>query len=118
MTELSGNDIIRLSRGDTVSFKFVINIGSKSELKMYKYKLRPSDALYFGVMEPRTFFEDAIIRKRYTNDDLNPDGSVTITVDAVDTLRLEPGVYYYEIKLKTPAGVKTLVTKKKFVIGE
>ena len=118
MFKIADNDIITLNRGDTVTIPFVINISSKQDIKKFRYAVKSADAIYFGIMLPHQYFEDAIIKKKYTIADMADDGSITILVSSGETAELEPGVYYYEIKMKSATGVKTLISKKKFIVGE
>ncbi len=117
MFRIADNDIITLNRGDTVEIPFVINISSKYDTEKFRYSLRSTDAIYFGIMLPHQYFEDAIIKKKYTLADLTDD-TIIIRVSSNETAELDPGVYYYEIKIKSAYGVKTLISKKKFIVGE
>lgn len=114
-------NIIAINRGDTHSFKFTINDNSQEN---GKYILKNEDVLYFGLMDPHQPFENALVKKRFTKDDLDKDGNLTITLRPEDTLDLVPGVYYYSIKLHKLADTEfeyideviTIVNKTKFVI--
>lgn len=61
--------------------------------------MQENDILYFGVCEPNQCFENAIIKKKFTKDNLDKDGNVIINFLSSDTEYLSLGVYYYEIKL-------------------
>jgi hypothetical protein len=110
-----------MNRGDTVAFDFVIN---DENTDSGIYVLKDDDVLYFGLMDPHQPFEYALVKKRYTKDDCNEDGIITITIDPSDTLDLYPGVYYYAIKLHRMTDnelehideVLTIINKTKFII--
>lgn len=122
-------NILQMNRGDTLQFNFTIDNDSAEN---GCYVLQDNDALYFGLMDPNQMFENALVKKKYTIDDINPDdpyGTITITLDPEDTLDLEPGRYYYMIKLKMDhwalngegdtdhiESVTTIINKTKFFI--
>ena len=97
MATLSRNGILTFSRGDTVSFPLFINVGTKTS--PIRYKLTSKDNLYVGIMEPNFSFEAAVVKQRYTVDDLNEDGDVVFKLKYKETQLLRPGKYYYEVKL-------------------
>jgi len=90
------NNNIVLVRGD--SFDFTVYIEDDS-IDSQEYILQNDDVLYFGIMDPNQPFECALVRKRYTVDDLDSEGHITIVLDPEDTEDLIPGVYYYSVKL-------------------
>lgn len=97
MFKIFPNHIIQVNRGDTFQFPFEINLGTA--LYPDKYILQENDVLYLGVCEPNQCFENAIIKKKFTKDDLDENGNVIINFSSSDTEYLSLGVYYYEIKL-------------------
>ena len=122
MFYLSINGAIRLSRGD--SLKLPLTIKDGDPLTYCSYELYPDDVVYFAIMEPNQAWENAIVKKVYTYDDLSEDGDVIITLKPTDTMMLLPGLYYYQIKLqlydpesKTTI-VNTLNLKTQFWIEE
>lgn len=99
MSNISNTKIITLTRGDTFSFPFTINVGS--ELYPQRYILSENSKLYLGVMFPNCNFENAIIKKVFTADsEMNKDGDIIITFTPEDTICLNQAKYYYEIKLQ------------------
>lgn len=81
--------------------------------------------IYFGLMLPHQQFEDAIIRKKYTLNNCDKCYNLYIQLNPEDTLHLDPGVYYYAIKMrlqgltdKDPSQVITVMNKTKFVIND
>lgn len=120
MLKVSNNDIITICRGDSGSFDITLNLGTV--LNPDIYEMKDGDKLYFGVMEPNMPFEKALIKKVYTIDDVNSDGTVTITLNPTDTVYLLCGVYYYSIKLMSlnidDVDVHTIVSKRKFIVEE
>lgn len=115
-----------MTRGDTYSFD--VNITDETG----EYFLQGTDTLYFGIMDPGQPFEHALVRKRFTVEDVSPNGAITITIEPEDTLDLFPGTYYYSVKLHMahdeldyntllPTGdyidkVVTIIGKTKFII--
>ena len=107
MSNISNTKIITITRGDTFSFPFTINVGSELYPQRYilsensKLYLGVMFPLYLGVMSPNCNFENAIIKKVFTADsEMNKDGDVIITFTPEDTICLNPSKYYYEIKLQ------------------
>ena len=111
--------IIVMNRGDTYYFTLTI-----SDSDGNTYLLHHEDAVYFGVMNPHQRFEDALIKKKLTADDMNEDGSITISLKPADTLDLYPGTYYYAVKLHRVAkaddidDVITVINKTKLIIND
>lgn len=131
MFNISNNQIITITRGDTASFTITINLGT--ELCPIIYDLLENDKVYFGIMEPNCPFEHAIVKKVFGSDDfvrVDPETGeeahyLQVTFKSEDTEFLLPGNYYYMIKLFRPANpldikdvdkIDTIVTKHKFVI--
>ncbi len=120
------NNIIVMNRGDT--YEFTLNISDGAE----DYALQGADTVYFGIMDPGQPFETALVRKRFTAEDVDAAGILTIRLDPEDTLDLYPGKYFYSVKLHLdheeldyntmlPTGayidkVITIINKTKFII--
>lgn len=121
------NNIIVINRGDSYPFSFYIeDENSKTGI----YQLKDDDAVYFGVMDPHQMFEDALIRKKYTAEDMDSVGNISIEITPDDTIDLFPGIYYYAIKLHKQSPAKpelgepeidqviTIINKTKFIIND
>lgn len=114
------NNVIILNRGDSISFPVEI-LGGKFPDE-FRMELDSTDMVYFGLMEPHQLFEDAIIKKVYTSEDVNEEGCIDIRIEPIDTVDLLPGTYYYSVKLssydreKDIEYVDTLIQKTKFII--
>lgn len=116
------NGMIVTNRGDDFSFRLSICANGYGDT----YILNDKDAVYVGVMEPRSSFEDALIRKKYVKADQNEDGEITISMKSGDTENLLPGTYYLQAKLNQFVGmgetgedeyeISTIVQKTKFII--
>jgi hypothetical protein len=120
------NNIIIMNRGDT--YEFNLNITDE----FGEYALQGADTIYFGIMDPGQPFEQALVRKRFTAENLDPIGNLTIVIEPEDTLDLLPGKYFYAVKLHMdhdeldyntmlPTGnyinkVITIINKTKFII--
>lgn len=116
-------NIIKMNRGDTYEFNLTIDDeGSENG----KYLLQGNDAVYFGLMEPNSAFEQSLVKKIYTEEDRDKDGNIFITIEPEDTEHLLPGVYYYSVKLEVDHEngetyesihkVITVINKTKFII--
>lgn len=118
MFSVDSHNVITITRGDSASTVIFVNQGTLIE--QVRYELQPNDALYVGVMEPHQKFEDAIIKYKLTNEDLNRDGDVVWSFKPTDTEYLEPGKYFYQIKLVRNSGqyVDTIVSKTPFYIQD
>ena len=116
--------IIKLNRGD--SYEFEVNIPDKDS----NYMLTEQDVVYFAVMFPHQSFEKAFLVKGYTLEEQDSDGKISIKITPNDTRRLQPGVYYYTVKLQRggtldiiddfdePDEVRTIIERTKFIINE
>ena len=71
-------------------------------------------------MEAGQRFEDAIVKFKLTAEDLDQDGCPILHLDPTDTEYLEPGQYFYEVKLAREDGawVDTVVSKTPFYIQD
>ena len=121
MFDISKNGIITISRGDSFALKVFINLGTT--LEPIQYYLEGNDKLYFALMEPHQPFENALIRRVFTNVNADEDGLVVMDFDSEMTEFIMPGNYYYMIKLVRPGEesgeeekVDTIISKTKFVI--
>ena len=109
------NNIICMNRGDTWSTSIPINIGSTADPEYYN--LTANDYVYFGVMEPEKSFEHSIVCKKLDINNVTKENYVDITFDSIDTEYLQPGIYYYEVKLLRPNDVvDTIIPKTKFIV--
>lgn len=122
-------NIIKLNRGD--SYEFTVRIPDK---KIYTntYILNGTDTLYFALLYPNQRFEDAIILKGYDHTDYIIEhgvntGEIPIKIEPKDTRNLQPGIYYYTVKLQhggTPGvieeaeDVRTIIERTKFIVNE
>ena len=90
------NNIIRLNRGDTYEFDLTISDDTSAD---GRYHIQGDDTIYFGIMDPHQPFEDALVKKKFTVDDTDGNGNLTIVIEPEDTLDLLPGTYYYSVKI-------------------
>jgi hypothetical protein len=122
------NNIIVINRGDSHEFDLTIVDATSAD---GRYKLIGDDTVYFGIMDPHQMFENALVRKKFTVEDTDAAGNLTIKIEPEDTLDLLPGTYYYAVKLHLnheniqpetgePIGyidkVQTVINKTKFFI--
>lgn len=101
MVEISSNGIVTLTRGDYLEVPLFLNQGNK--LYPIRYSLlkhEPTSFIQFFLMTADQSFEDAIIRKTYTQSSAHTDQrDVIIQLDPEDTINLSPGKYYYSVRL-------------------
>lgn len=123
MFNLFSNGTIYVNRGDSFAMPLELNVGTK--LHPITFVLDENSFVYFGIMEPNQPFEAAIVRKKYTYEDMNEDGQVVIKIKPQDTQCLLPGKYYYQVKLQVvdPTDennydVQTIIDKTQFFIME
>ena len=98
MIQIDKNNHITMARGDSWSAPVFINKGTP--IKPLRYYLKDEDRVYLAIMEPNQPFENAIVKKTYTNMDENKNGDVVVRIDPDDTVLLVPGLYYYQIKAR------------------
>ena len=96
MFDISKNGVISMNRGDSWRSPLFINSGTK--LEPIRYRLNNSSSVHFALMSPGQSFENALIKKIYTNKDENEEGDILIEFLPKDTAFLLPGKYYYQIK--------------------
>ena len=122
MFRISDNGIISVNRGDSFELPLFINQGTSVE--PMRYVLKEKDELFVAVMECDQPFETALIRKRYTINDLNTNGDVLVRFDHEDTVSVIPDQYYYQVKVRIynegrdTYDVHTVIPKTKFFIEE
>ena len=120
--------IIKLNRGD--SYEFIVTIPQKEDISK-NYILTEKDVVYFVIMFPHQPFEKSCFVKGYTMEEQDQEtGELTIKLVPNDTRLLQPGIYYYTIKLQRggtldviddfdePDEVRTIVERTKFIINE
>lgn len=90
------NNIIMLNRGDTYEFDLTISDDTSAD---GRYHIQGDDTIYFGIMDPHQPFEAALVKKKFTVDDTDGNGNLTIVIEPEDTLDLLPGTYYYSVKI-------------------
>lgn len=112
------NKIIELVRGDTCDLRIYLNVGN--DLYPLPYLANNTTSFYFGICEPHQKFEDAILRQKYTKEDIDSEGFLKVHIKAEETENLAPGKYYYCLKAASIKDeeeiVDTLVNKTLFYI--
>lgn len=79
--------------------------GKKDNLTNNTYYPNENDKVFFALMEPNQRFEDAILKKAFVLKDLDDNtynrstGVLRVPMYSQDTELLEPGDYYYQVKL-------------------
>ena len=118
MFHIAKNGIITVNRGDTFTLPIFVNLGTPLEPEIFD--LREGDQVIFRIVRANDSFENAIIEKVCTIEDLNEEGSLNINFETEDTSWIEPNLYYYEVKLEylreDKFNVKTFIPRTKFYI--
>ena len=63
---ITRDNIVSLTRGDSARFPLFINTGTA--IKPVRYVLADEDEVYLAVMQPNQYFENAILKKKFTKD--------------------------------------------------
>lgn len=121
MFDISENNVITITRGDSATFSLYLNKGTN--LDPEQYILTGSDAVYMGIMEANQRFEDAIVKYKFTASDLDSSNNVKIKIKATDTEYLEPDKYFYQIKLASTDSdgdeqVSTVISRTEFFVQD
>ena len=116
---INKNHVITINRGDSVSLAIPLYNGKFPDSED-KLVLDEGDIIFFGLMLPNQKFECAIIKKEFTSVNFDNDGDFVLTLEPIETMKLIPSVYYYELKLlkKEDSSIKTLIQKTKFIITD
>ncbi len=120
------NNTVELTRGDSAIIPLSV-FYSKPNLINISYFPNRYDKIYFSVMEANQSFENAIIKKIYTYDDINQQtGIIKVKFDSIDTQFLKPDTYYYTVKIlkkgldsnleDSMGRIETVISNTKFVI--
>ena len=96
---ISNNNLpIRLYRGDSKEWEIVVN-DEFDCINYVPHKFLPNERLYVSITRPNQKFEDGVIKKILTVDDIGQHGYPVLKFRAFDTEFLEPGTYYFEARL-------------------
>ena len=105
MFELSINNIVTVSRGDSFECPLFLNQGTDVSPIRHILKRAIEDGqvvnqeyVVFALLRPNQCFENAVVRKTFNTESLNDNGDVVIKFNSEDTIHLCPGDYYYEIR--------------------
>ena len=114
---INKNHVIIMNRGDSVNLPISIMVGKFPESR-HKLEIKEGDIIFFGLMFPRQHFECAIIKKEFDKSAFDSEGNFVLTLEPLDTMRLESGTYYYELKLLKASddSITTLIPKSRFNI--
>ena len=118
MYKIVKNNCISIVKGDYIKFPIELYIGTFPKRSVMQ--LEEGDTAYFGIMEAQDSFDQAILKKALTVDDLDEYGNLWVTLLPEDTINLDVGTYYYEIKvLYEEDGVEhidTVINKSRFIV--
>lgn len=123
MITISPNNIIKFVHGDTIDkAPIFIDCTNDETSTAFKYIVKENDRILFSILEANQDFNEGIIRKIFTKDDLDENGNLLLTLDSSDSLNVLSGTYSYSIKLVQIRDDKviasTIITKTKLYILE
>lgn len=121
MIEISNNGIIEITRGDYAEIPLFVNQGDKPHPVRYSLFKDPGASIQFGIMKPGQLFERAEVKKVYTVHSRHTSkNDIIISILPEDTLKLQPGQYYYAVKLIRPESghycTKTIIPDRLFIV--
>ena len=120
MFHIAKNGIITVNRGDTFTLPIFVNLGSPLDPNILD--LQQGDQVIFRIVRANDSFDNAIIEKIGTIENLNDEGAIEFVFNTDDTNWIEPNLYYYEVKVEyfrdDMINVKTFIPRTKFYIVE
>lgn len=120
MIDISRNKIITMNKGDYVCIPLILALKSKNMCGEIEYTLRDEDIVQFRIMNCNDTWDDAIIKKEYTKDNFCGNNRINIILDGEDTINMESGKYFYEIKfityLEGEELVDTIISRREFIL--
>lgn len=113
---ISKNGIVTLIKGDTFHIVMDLNVGTP--LQPLKFILENGDYVQFRLFRANNDWNNAVLIKQVTKDDLDNHGNAVFTFNSEDTEDLSCGTYYYQVKLfytrEETLKVITLMPRTKF----
>lgn len=88
----------KMNRGDTLHLGIMVPEGYDC-MNFEIHELQPRERLYVSITKPHQRFEDGMVRKILTVDDVDMFGVPYLDLDSKDTEFFEEGRYYIEVKL-------------------
>ena len=126
MASISKNGIVTLTKGDTFQLPLFINSGTAFD--PVPFELQEGDKVLLRVMRANESFEDALIKKTYTQGGENTDAyiddldNVVFKFSYFDTYWIKYGIYFYEAKViytrDNEEHIWTFCPRNKFYITE
>lgn len=83
MFQKSKNGIITVTRGDSFTTSFFINTGTPLEPSLFEFE--NGDTIQFRLFRANDSWENPIVRKTYSKDDVSEDGYLTVSFNPEDT---------------------------------
>ena len=125
MLNISKNNIITITRGDSFKLPVALNVGTASEPKYYD--MTEFDMVFFAILQPNESWENALVKKTFNYADCLENGNgVIVEFSPEDTESIVPGNYFYQIKLlkgkdpewKNHESVVTIIPRTRMFILE
>lgn len=133
MLDICNNNVITMTRGDELIIPLRLFYNIDERLSHIAFFINKNDKVLFALCEPRQNFEDAIVKKVITYDEIeeynkekHSQGIVPIPFKGVDTEFLHTGNYYYTVKIlrksvwkdeqDSDGKLDTVISKTKFIL--
>ena len=107
MFSLFDDGTIRISRGDdSPKIPLFLNQGSKYQPIRYPMPIDTDCEVYFYVTKPHDSIENAVIFKTFqaNAETVNSNNDIEIWLDSEDTIDMQPGKYFYQLRAKVITG--------------
>ena len=115
---ISPNGIIEVYRGDTFILPLSLNLGNPIQKDIFE--MQEGDRAVLRIFRANDFWENYLVSKTATLSDVKENEFVQYSFASSDTLFLESGIYFYEVKLfytrDNVENVTTLFPRKRFII--
>ncbi len=118
MYNITKNNVITIVKGDYTKFPIELYIGKFPYRSVMQ--LEEGDIAFFGIMCAKDGFDQAIVKKELTVDDLDEYGNLWVTLLPEDTINLDVGTYYYEVKVyyveEEIEHIDTVINKSRLIV--
>ena len=94
---LTLNNKVDLVRGDSILINVFLNIGTDS--RPVQYQAQDTDVFFFSLYKPNHVFEQGVVKKVLTIENIDENGDLSILIEPEDTLNLHGGQYYWMVKM-------------------
>ena len=108
------NNIITMTKGDSVSFTLPLLIGK--EINTEPVDLSNVEKIEFNIIAPFQQSDFALVKIEYVPNNVDEYGNLNVSLSSEDTEDLDTGKYYYEVKLVGNNEINTIIPRRLFYI--